>query len=1063
MLRIPWKRALIAAAVLAILCAMLIAPIGAGAARQADAVENFTILHTNDEHSEVYPYDLALDYPDAPTTGGFSRIAKTIGDIKTAKAAAGEPVLTLGAGDWSQGTLFSWLETTAAPELTLMQQMGYDAVTIGNHETELGPQYFAAELAAAKANGVDLPVLSANIKFSGNPPPPGAPDAALYGFYSATDQQRSDLYIQPYTTRTYPSGLKIGIFGLLGVEAEQVAPGMAPLSFGNVPGDDMASFLARVGAANAMVNTLRTTEGCDVVVCLSHMGTYEEELLAAFIPTIDVIIGGHSHDLNYPPIIWGLGSTIIVQSKAYAEYLGELELQYDAAAAGPKVTVRNAQAIRMDQSVGTSPAIDTVVNNFMAGINGALGFDCLDPFAETDMNGDGGFPLQDRSMAESNLGDLITDIYGAAADPLPTPADPVPTPSQIVIEANGVIRSGVVKGANGVFSFYDLYRTLPLGGSPLSMVPGYPVASFYLFGAEIQGVMNTLLDLNRNDFFLQTARMKYTYDPDAPDGEKLKSLTVDNGSGVYEPIEPMTLYKLTANYYTGAFMAAFGLAPRNSAGAPQTINNCIVHTDPPTNNVELKCWQALTGGVAAMPDLDHDGIPNITAEYYPPQGRITAIDTTFYFAEGTTRPGFDPYLAIQNAGAEDAKVKITYMLGDGSEKAQDVTIAPESRGTLHPPDILGTGDDPAHDFSAKVECLNGQPIVVERPMYFDYNGVWDGGHDTLGATSLGRTFYFSEGTCRPGFDPYFSIVNPGGTDAQVTVTYMKGDGTTDSQGVTVNAGSRTTVSVKDKLGVGDDPAHDFSASVACWNEQDIVVERPMYFDYKGWTGGSTVVGDTSPSNIFYFAEGSCRPGFEPYFSIQNPSTAKALVQITYVKGDGTTDTQELEVAANSRATVPVRDKLGVGDDEAHDFSAIVETTNHLPIVVERPMYFDYNGWTGGHDIIGAGSPALAFDFAEGSCRPGFDPYFAVMNPSSGEAKAKVTYQLGDGTSKQQDITVPAHSRRTVHPPDVLGTGDDAAHDFSARVESLNGMPLVAERLMYFDYMGWTGGSCVAGY
>ena len=67
--------------------------------------------------------------------------------------------------------------------------------------------------------------------------------------------------------------------------------------------------------------------------------------------------------------------------------------------------------------------------------------------------------------------------------------------------------------------------------------------------------------------------------------------------------------------------------------------------------------------------------------------------------------------------------------------------------------MLGTGNDAAHDFSTKVTCTNGQPIIAERPMYFNYNGVWTGGHDVVGATSPAATFYFAEGTCRPTSTP----------------------------------------------------------------------------------------------------------------------------------------------------------------------------------------------------------------------------------------------------------------------------------------------------------------------
>ncbi|MFH1148911.1 MAG: bifunctional UDP-sugar hydrolase/5'-nucleotidase [Actinomycetota bacterium] len=1068
MARTHWKKTLVSIAALTLTLVMFTGPLGGAAPRAtaADGVKDFTILHTNDEHSELIPYNLAMDYPGSPTMGGFSRLAKTINDVKAAKAAAGEPVLTLGAGDWSQGTLFSWLETNAAPELTLMQQMGYDAVTIGNHEVELGPGYLAAELFAAQANGVNLPLLSANITFSGYPPNPASPDFPLYGFWSATDRQRSDLFIQPYTTRLLPNGLKVGIFGLLGVEAETVAPGMAPLTFGNVPDDESASFSARVAKAREMVAILRDTEHCDVVVALSHMGTYEEELLSALIDNIDVIVGGHSHDLNYPPIVWGRCRTIIVQAGDYSEYLGKLELQYDPSVVdGPKVTVRNADAIRMDQNVGTNPAVDAVIGNYMAGLNAQLGFDCLAKYAETDLFGDGGFPLTDMPpLAESNLGDLITDTYRGAANQV-DPASPV----DFAIEANGVIRAGVPKGATGIYSFYDLYRSLPLGGSPYDFTtPGYPLVAFYLFGAEIEGVMNQLVELGRNDFFVQASGLEYTYDPNGPAGGKIVSVMVDNGSGVYGPIQPGTLYKLAANYYVGAFLGMFGLFPRDQSGAqhtpptyPDPMKDFIVHPAP---GVELKCWQALTGGVAAMPDLDGDGLANMPATYFPPQGRITALNTASFFAEGTCRPGFDPYIAMANTGGEDATVKITYMLGDGTGKTQDLTVPAGSRATVHPPDVLGTGDDAAHDFSAKVECTNGQQVIAERPTYFDYGGSRPGGHDAMGESRPGTLFYFAEGTCRPDFEPYLAIQNTADSDARVTITYMKGDGSTLTQKINVSPQSRYTIAVKSKLGEGDDAAHDFSAKVECTSGQGIVVERPMYFDYLGRSGGSDVMGATSTTTTAYFAEGTCRPAYDPYIAIANMSSGDASVKVTYLLGDGTQRTQDITIPQNSRGTVHPTDVIGVGDSAAFDFSATVESLNGAAIVAERPMYFNHNMvLSGGHDVMGAGVPSLSYFFAEGTCRPGFDPFIAVANVSSADAVVRVTYLLGDGTSKTQDMIIPARSRATVHPPDVLGTGDDAAHDFSATVECTNGMAIVAERPIYFDYRGLKGGTCVLGH
>jgi len=357
------------------------------------------------------------------------------------------------------------------------------------------------------------------------------------------------------------------------------------------------------------------------------------------------------------------------------------------------------------------------------------------------------------------------------------------------------------------------------------------------------------------------------------------------------------------------------------------------------------------------------------------------------------------------------------------------------------------------------------PIISERSMYFNYKGAWTGGHDVVGAVAPASNFYFAEGTCRPNFDAYISIQNPGIKDAAVTITYMKGDGTVASAGLTVAAGSRATVAPRATLGTGDDTAHDFSSKVSCTNDQKIIAERPIYFNYGGaWSGGHDVVGATSGSTSYYFAEGTCRPGFDAYLCIQNPGNIAAQVKITYMRGDGGTVADQVTVPPRARSTVIPRSKLGSGNSPAYDFSTRVVCTNEQPIIAERPMYFNYNGmYTGGHDVVGATAPASIFYFAEGTCRPSFNPYICIQNPGTKDASVLITYMKGNGTTASQELVVRRNSRTTVVPSDILGIYDDAAHDFSAQVQCLNNQLIIAERPMYFNYQGmWTGGHDVVG-
>jgi hypothetical protein len=129
------------------------------------------------------------------------------------------------------------------------------------------------------------------------------------------------------------------------------------------------------------------------------------------------------------------------------------------------------------------------------------------------------------------------------------------------------------------------------------------------------------------------------------------------------------------------------------------------------------------------------------------------------------------------------------------------------------------------------------------------------------------------------------------------------------------------------------------------------------------------------------------------------------------------------------------------------------------------MYFNYGGaWSGGHDAVGAPYPKTTWYFAEGTTRPNFATFLCLGNPTDKQASVLVTYMRGDGITQQQAATVPPLSRTTLCVNDALGAADDAAHDTAMIVEVTNGVGIVAERPMYFNYMGtWTGGTDAMGY
>ena len=397
----------------------------------------------------------------------------------------------------------------------------------------------------------------------------------------------------------------------------------------------------------------------------------------------------------------------------------------------------------------------------------------------------------------------------------------------------------------------------------------------------------------------------------------------------------------------------------------------------------------------------------------------TAPDSTFYFAEGTCRPDFDPYITVENPGVKDASVTFAYMKGDGTTASQSMSVPAASRETVHPPDVLGTGDDASHDFSTVVRCTNGQQIVAERPMYFNYKGAWDGGSDAVGATSPLTRWYFAEGTTLPGFDEYVTVLNPGDTAAALVFHYMvEGEGEKDAGG-TVAPHSRATFKTADQIGANE------NASLFLSSDQGVVAERPMYFDYHGvWTGGHDVLGASAPGTDWYFAEGTTRNNaadgsFDEWLCLQNPGGSQIKVNATYelASGQGAPVTKTYIIPARQRLTVSVNNEVGPGKD------ASVRLTSSDPFIAERPMYFSYhNKWTGGHDVVGATSPSTTYYFAEGTGRPNFEPYFCIQNPNGTPADVTLTYMGSMGWTATQHVTVAPNSRATVNPTDVFGSG-----------------------------------------
>jgi 5'-nucleotidase len=228
-------------------------------------VQKLTILHTNDVHSRLEPFP--MDGGRNQGQGGVAARARIINEIRSQE----EQVLLLDAGDIFQGTpYFNFFK--GEPEIKAMTRMGYDAVTMGNHDFDAGLENFAAQLQHAS-----FPVLQCNYDFT------------------ATPMENKFL---PYKI-IRKGKLKIGITGV-GIELKGLVPDVL---YGNT------RYLDPIQEVNKVAEHLKRKEACDMIICLSHLGyqykdnTVSDMVLAAESEYVDLIIGGHTHTFLDNPVI----------------------------------------------------------------------------------------------------------------------------------------------------------------------------------------------------------------------------------------------------------------------------------------------------------------------------------------------------------------------------------------------------------------------------------------------------------------------------------------------------------------------------------------------------------------------------------------------------------------------------------------------------------------------------------------------------------------------------------------------------------------------------------------
>lgn len=259
--------------------------------------KNITILHTNDVHSHVEPF--SKDHSEFPNKGGVERRATLISEIRRQNPNT----LLFDAGDIFQGTpYFNFYGGEI--EFKLMSMLGYDAITIGNHDFDNGMDGLDKQLINAKFD-----IISSNYDFKN----------------TILESKVSDYKIYD------KSGIKIGVFGL-GIELE----GLVSKELYKE-----TKYLDPVDIANDTAKKLKETENCDIVICLSHLGYKYEKFpnkvsdlnLAKSTKNIDLIIGGHTHTFMNKPVVVknNLGNDVLInQVGCFGLFLGRIDFSFDS-------------------------------------------------------------------------------------------------------------------------------------------------------------------------------------------------------------------------------------------------------------------------------------------------------------------------------------------------------------------------------------------------------------------------------------------------------------------------------------------------------------------------------------------------------------------------------------------------------------------------------------------------------------------------------------------------------------------------------------------------------------
>ena len=624
------------ALLLAVLCVLSVGAVAEGCTQETNVT---TILFTHDLHSHFLPQSTA----EGGESGGYARL-KTVID---GERAMNPDALLVDGGDFSIGSLIQTLYTTQAAELRTMGAMGYDAVTIGNHEFDHKGVGFAEMLNSAKAAqqaAVELLLVDARpledmdaYKERFGPVTPVLP-TLLEANYAPADDNPDRAFIRS-AMENYGvtdcmtlerGGVTYGLFGLMGVDSDECAP---------------TSGFTRTDAAKAAKRCVETLkgEGAEIIVCLSHSGTgdslasSEDEELAKAVDGIDVIVSGHTHSTLAEPLV--VNDTYIVSSGPYCQNLGSLTFSWDD---GGEKRLLDYRLIPIDETVAENPEIaglveqwkDMVGETYLARYG--LTYDEVLTRSDYDLN------TPASAVQENNgLGTLVSDAFLWADRTLN--AAYADSPHTVSVTADGVLRANLPAGDLTAAMAFDVL-SMGVGEDGTS---GFPLVAVYLTGKELKAAMEVdasvtpimpaaQLYMSGAKYAFNTKRMFFNRVYDAA----LTDVTFDeSGTGNAYEIDDNALYRVVTGMYSAQMlgtvksksMGLLSLEPKQANGTPVTdFADCILYD---ANGNELKEWYALA---AYLEQFGEDGLPDRYAD--PANGCKQVSDS---FAPGQLLAGWN--------------------------------------------------------------------------------------------------------------------------------------------------------------------------------------------------------------------------------------------------------------------------------------------------------------------------------------------------------------------------------------------------------------------------------------